>query len=892
MIPGDLFFFLRDLRVNPALRCSAMKRISLALILFLAALPLVAQRLPKNVTPSRYKLFLDPSIEQKSFSGEETIDVILAQPAKEIVLNSLDLDISTAEISASGKTQKANVTYGKPDEMVRFTVPNAVPAGAAKIHLKFSGKLTEGLRGLYLSKTARRDYAVTQFEGTYARMMFPCFDEPAFKATFDLTMNADKGDTAISNGRIVKDSPLSDNRHQIVFSTSPRMSTYLVALAIGDWQCRGRTVDGVPIRVCAVPEKKDETGFALDVAAHSIQFYDQWYGIKYPFGKLDMLAIPDYEWGGMENTASIFYRDTALLLDEANASVFRKRGQSTVIAHEIAHQWFGDLVTAAWWDDIWLNEGFATWMERKPIEAWHPEWHLEDDAAAEAQQIIGVDSLASARAIHGNPSTPSEIKEMFDGITYQKGGAVLRMLESYLGPEVFRKGVNAYLRAHMNGNATSADFWQAEAQVSGKPVDKIMPTFVMQPGVPMLDLATSCSGSGASVSVSQQRFFLVPPKEGTASGSDPESGELWQIPVCFKSGSNGQNSCELVTQKTRTAQLASCPQWLFGNRDAKGYYRVAYPPDDLAKIADSAEANLNPPERIALVEDTWAMTRARRERVSGFLKLIESLHGEDNRTVVGLISGHLNYIEASLVEPAQRQKYWQFIRSEFGPLAQQLGWQPRANDSEEQKGLRATLLEILGSAGDPEAVRTANDLVEQYVKKPGSVDETLVGFAFPAAAENGGADLYQRLLQDLENAKSQDEYYHYLFALTDFREPQLAQRTLNLVASGRVRQQDYPRFFGALLANPAARDAAWTYLKLHWDDLEQKVTSFGGAGAVSALGNSCSPDMRDDVQQFFSDHKAPGAERAVKQSIERMNACIDFKREQQADLDAWLSTQK
>src|SRR6185437_3357707 len=274
------------------------------------ALPLVAQRLPKNVTPSRYKLFLDPSIEQKSFSGEETIDVILAQPAKEIVLNSLDLDISTAEISASGKTQKANVTYDKPDEMVRFTIGTAVPAGPAQIHLKFSGKLTAGLRGLYLSKSARRQYAVTQFEGTYARMMFPGFDEPAFKATFDLSVIADKGDTAISNGRIIKDDPLPNStRHKITFSTSPKMSTYLVALAVGDWHCLERTVDGTPIRVCAEPDKKQYGQFALEAAAQSVHFYNQWYGIKYPFEKLDMLAIPDYEWGGMENTASIFYRD-------------------------------------------------------------------------------------------------------------------------------------------------------------------------------------------------------------------------------------------------------------------------------------------------------------------------------------------------------------------------------------------------------------------------------------------------------------------------------------------------------------------------------------------------------------------------------------------------------
>ena len=485
-------------------------RLTFTAFLFLAisAASLHAQRLPATVVPSHYKLFLDPDIAGQKFTGEETITVQVQQATSEIVLNSLGLEMSLAEATVASKITPAKVTYDQPNEMVRLTFAEPIPKGSSDLHLKFSGKLTTGLRGLYLSKSRTRQYAVTQFEGTYARMMFPGFDEPAFKATFDLSVIADKGDTAISNGRIVKDEPLpGSTRHKITFSTSPRMSTYLVALAIGDWQCLERTVDGTPIRVCAEPDKKQYGQFALEAAAQSVHFYNQWYGIKYPFEKLDMLAIPDYEWGGMENTASIFYRDTALLMDEKTASVFSKQGHATVVAHEIAHQWFGDLVTAAWWDDIWLNEGFATWMERKPIRAWHPEWHLEDDEAATAQRIIGLDSLSAARAIHGDPRTSAEIKEMFDGITYQKGGAVLGMLESYVGAEVFRNGVNDYLKAHANGNATSADFWQAMAKVSGKPVDKIMPTFVMQPGVPLVTVNASCSGGKQTLELSQQRFL-------------------------------------------------------------------------------------------------------------------------------------------------------------------------------------------------------------------------------------------------------------------------------------------------------------------------------------------------------------------------------------------------
>src|ERR1041385_4050348 len=620
-----------------------------AVLLLLAAGTLAhAQRLPKTVVPSHYQLSLDPDISAQKFSGEETITVQIGQSSNEITLNSLGLDISLAEATVRGTRVPAQIAYDQPSEMVKLTFATPLPAGAAVLHLKYSGKLTSGLRGLYLSKSAKRQYAVTQFEGTYARMMFPGFDEPGFKATFDLSVVADKGDTAISNGRIIKDEPLAGSaRHRITFSTSPRMSTYLVALAIGDWQCLERTVEGVPIRVCAEPDKKQKGQFALDVAAQSIHFYNQWYGIQYPFRKLDMVAIPDYEWGGMEKTAALFYRDTALLMDDKTASVFSKRGHATVIAHEIAHQWFGDLVTAAWWDDIWLNEGFATWMERKPIIAWHPEWHLEDEATESAQRVIGQDSLSTARAIHGDPGTSAEIKEMFDGITYEKGGAVLGMLESYVGADVFRKSVNAYLQAHANGNATSADFWQAVAKVSGKTVDKIMPTFVLQPGVPLWTVNNSCTNGKATLRLSQQRFLLA----RTAT-----QDQTWSIPVCTKAAQSSGSACYLANKKSENFSANACPAWIFANRDAKGYYRVFYENQkDLMNIAAAAEKELTVSERIALVEDLWAMTRAGKEPVGIFMDTTRALRAEHSRLVIDSLSDHLEPMERSLV-PEQQQK--------------------------------------------------------------------------------------------------------------------------------------------------------------------------------------------------------------------------------------------
>jgi aminopeptidase N/puromycin-sensitive aminopeptidase len=856
-------------------------------VCLVAASGLQAQRLPQTVIPSHYRLALDPSFSGQKFSGDETITVQVQQATREIILNSLGLDITLAEIEAGGSKQTAEATYDQPNETARLSFANPIPAGTASLHLKFSGRLTPGLRGLYLSRSKRRQYAVTQFEGTYARMMFPCFDEPGFKATFDLSVIADKGDTAISNGRIIKDEPLAgSDQHKITFSTSPRMSTYLVALAIGDWQCLERTVDGMLIRVCAVPENKQYGQFALEAAAQSIHFYNQWYGIKYPFEKLDMVAIPDYEWGGMENTASIFYRDSALLMDEATASVFNRRAHASVVAHEIAHQWFGDLVTAAWWDDIWLNEGFASWMQTKPLAAWHPEWHMEETEAASAQQVIGQDSLAAARPIHGDPRTSAEIKEMFDGITYEKGAAVLGMLESYVGPEVFRNGVNAYLQSHANGNATSADFWEAIAKVSGKPVDKIMPTFVMQPGVPMLTLSGSCHVDHIPLQVQQERFFLSP------AGDEHKSDQEWQIPVCTKAARPWPSTCFLVTSKKQEVEINSC-SWQMANRDAKGYYRVLYSPQDLVTIATAAEKELTVPERIAFVEDAWAMVRAGKAPVATFLAMAEKLRSDHNRLVVTLIADHLDTIGHSLVPDQKQQQYRAFVREQFEPLAKEIGWfaRPKVFESEENRALRASLLGILGNAGDPGAIAAARKIAQDFMKDPRSVDGTIAGPAFEVSAANGDAALYDQFRQAMDHARSQDEYYHYLFALTSFTQPELAKRTLALIDEGKLRQQDYLQVFPALLADPPAREIAWDYLKAHWDGLAEKVTTFGGRGAVSALGGFCSVSLRDDVKQFFSTHRAPGAERALQQSLERMNNCIEFKQAQSANLEKWLANQ-
>ncbi len=413
-----------------------MKRLALmAVWSVFAASVLVAQRLPDNAAPDLYDLRFTPDLANATFAGDETIHVHLQKPATSITLNAAEIEFKEVWIGSADFKQAAAVTMDAKNETVTFTVPSVVPAGPAEIHIRFSGILNDKLRGFYLSQTARRRYAVTQFEATDARRAFPSFDEPAYKAVFRIALVVDNGDTAISNGTIVSDTPGPESgKHTLQFSDSPKMSSYLVAMMVGDFACISGGADGIPIRVCAVPEKKDLLSYALLSAENILKFYDSYFQTKYPFHKLDIIAFPDFSAGAMENTAAITYRETLLTINDKNASVDAHRAVADVLAHEMAHMWFGDLVTMKWWNDIWLNEGFATWMAFKPVEAWTPERHAEREEIQQSQDSLLTDAIASVRPIRGKADTTADIQTLFDGIAYGKAASVLRMVEAYAGP--------------------------------------------------------------------------------------------------------------------------------------------------------------------------------------------------------------------------------------------------------------------------------------------------------------------------------------------------------------------------------------------------------------------------------------------------------------------------
>src|SRR5882724_272425 len=552
-----------------------------------------AQRLPELARPVNYKLTFAPDFEKNIFTGQETISIQVLKPTTEIVLNAAEIDFLSASITSADFTQKTKVTLDKSKQTATLTVAKPLAAGRAIIQTHFNGLLNDELRGFYLGKDEQgRKYAVTQFEATDARRAFPSFDEPAYKATFDITVIADKKHVAISNAKVLSDKPgPAQDKHTVTFATSAKMSSYLVAIAVGEFEAVEGEADGIPIRVWGTPGKKQLDGFALDSAKFFMHYFNQYFGIKYPFEKLDLIGLPDFAAGAMENTGLITFREALLLIDDKHASIALKRDVADIVSHEMAHMWFGDLVTMQWWDDIWLNEGFATWMSPKPVAAWKPEWHVELQTVRDTVTSLGVDSLENTRPIQQAAETPAQIQELFDGIAYGKTAAVLRMLEAYIGPESFRTGVTVYLKQHAYGNATATDFWTTLAKASGKPVDRVMPTFVQQAGLPFVTVHAQCSKGSTQVTLRQQRYLF-----DREAFNREESKEMWQVPVCLKEGgaATSETACRLLTEKEVRFDLSGCANWTLANAGAEGFYRSGYEAANVRTIAEDLETGLTP----------------------------------------------------------------------------------------------------------------------------------------------------------------------------------------------------------------------------------------------------------------------------------------------------------
>jgi aminopeptidase N len=863
-----------------------MKQLFLVAGLFLClSCVCAAQRLPELAVPDNYKLSFAPDFAKSNFTGEESIQIRVLKPTSQLVLNAAEIAFDSATITSGGATQKAQVTLDQEKEMATLTVGSPIQPGPATIHIRYTGILNDKLRGFYLGKDSDgRKYAATQFEATDARRAFPSFDEPAYKATFDVTVTADQGMTVISNTKVISDAPgPGDGKHTVSFATTPKMSSYLVAMVVGDFEYIEGSADGIPIRVYASPGKKELGSFALDAAENIMRYYNHYFGIKYPYGKLDLIGLADFSAGAMENTGCITFREIILLVDDKHTGIGLKKSVASVIAHEMAHQWFGDLVTMQWWDDIWLNEGFATWMSSKPLEAWKPEWHEELEVVREQGEALNADSLTNTHPIHQKADTPAEILELADDISYGKTAAVLRMLEAYLGPETFRDGVNAYLKQHAYGNATASDFWNAQSQVSKKPVDKIMPTFVEQPGAPLLSVKNRCSANSTAVDLAQQRYFYD--RNLFNSGSR----EVWQIPACLKVA--GTEKCELLLQKEKTLTLPGCSPWVFANAGAKGFYRSGYETDAVRSMAKDAETALTPAERIMLLSDIWASVRVNREPIGDYLAVAQGLQADRTTAVLSEMILQLDFIGEHLVNDADRESYNLWVRQLLTPAAKDVGWDPKPGDNPDQNSLRAQLMHALGyTAHDPAVETVAQKLTAKAMQDPSSVDHELLSAALSIAARNGDAAFYDEVLARLKTAKTPEEQFIYQRILTRFSDPKLLQRTLDYAISPDVRSQDALFVIAGVMRNPAGAKLAWDFARAHWNEIANLGGAFGGGVIVSSAGSFCDASMRDEVKDFFATHHAPASERGLKQTLERINYCVDLKAQQGTQLASWLQS--
>jgi aminopeptidase N len=844
-----------------------------------------AQRLSRIAIPEHYDLHLSPDFSTDTFGGQVGIRVRLTAPTQSITLNAAEIDVHDATITAAGTRQAATVALDAEKETATLSVAQTIPAGTVAIAIRYTGRLNDQLRGFYLSRANNREYAITQLEATDARRAFPSFDEPAMKATFAMTATIDARDTAISNGRLLSDTPgPGAGKHTLKFATTKRMSPYLVALAVGDWECVAGSADGIPVRICGTPNHKDEFAFALETTEFALRYFNRYFSIKYPFEKLDIIAVPDFSAGAMENTGAIIFREQYLVTPRDGGTVERRKQTAQYIAHEVAHQWFGDLVTMAWWDDIWLNEGFATWMEFRPMQESRPEWSGALEEVRDTQRAMNLDALRTTRPIRTPVETPDEINQVFDAIAYQKTASVIRMVEGYVGAARYRDAINAYLKKFAFANATGEGFWTTVATATGKPVDRIFKSFITQRSMPVVNAEARCAGGRTELVLSQRPLSDAVP-----------ASTLWDIPICYKRGRGGQPqaaACTLLSSGTQTLTIDGCSSWTFANVDSRGYYRTAYDAANLRALGEAARnGHLTPVEQTTLLEDLWTLVRLNERSMAEYLSLSGQLVESRVSPAIATALWRINYISEWIVEDPVRPSFQAWVRQTVRPLMDRLGWMPKTGETEEMQSLRSTVIFTLGNAGrDPELLREAQRLARLHITGGATLHPSVADTTLRIGALDGDVALYEQYVLRMEASASASEKLQYLTALAYFTNPDLVARTLAYATSTNIRSQDAPTLIRALMQRPSASAAAWDHLKMNWATVERSFGIFQGIPrVVEGLQHLCDTASKDDVGRFFEAHRVAGTTRALQQSLESIDRCVAMKSAQSKSLAGFLA---
>jgi puromycin-sensitive aminopeptidase len=817
-------------------------------------------RLARTVVPSAYRIFITPDLESATFAGRVEIDVEITELTSEVRLNAIELDLSAATLTTSGTAHRSiDLRLDEEYEVATYTFDAPLPAGSAVLEIAFNGILNDQLHGFYRSTYTdptgvKHTIATTQFENTDARRAFPCWDEPAFKATYQVNLTVPSHLAAYSNAPISSNTDLGNGQRTVNFSPTMKMSTYLVAFIIGPFEeTEAIDVDGVPLRVVFPIGNAHLTAHALEAGAFALRFFSDYFDIPYPGEKLDMVAIPDFMQGAMENLGCITYRMSDLLIDRAAASLAEMDRVAHVVLHEIAHMWFGDLVTMEWWEGIWLNEAFATFMQVLCQDAFRPQWKVWVSFCASRDLALDIDGLHATRPVEYEVVSPSDTEGMFGRLTYEKGAAVLRMLEQYLGAETYRDGIRHYLRKHSYANTRTTDLWDAIEEVSGAPVRDVMNTWILQGGYPLVTLRDGL--------ISQ-----IPFAYGPATG-ESLIGSSWKVPVMTRSLKGGAINVHLL-EDDPISIADDAPVVL--NAAGSGYFRSRYGVTESAALADHID-ELDAIERAVLLSDSWALLFSSQISVEQFLTVGAGLGDLDEPTPWGTLATAVNYIKRALPEerlPGFADK----VRAIFEPQYARLGWDAQPEESALTGQLRALVLSTLGTVCANEEIKAealrrfdANDV-------SGDLANTILRIV---SSQDRPGD-YETFLERYRSAASPQDEQRYQFGLVGFSEERVALDAADKCFS-EFRNQDASAILGTLSFNAKTGPSVWRLMASRWDEVLAKfppnTLSYTTRGIVTFINDAA---FADEVEAFHVAHPLGGEQNSVAQNIERMRVGLTF----------------
>lgn len=823
-------------------------------------------RLPGHIIPLRYEITLKPDLNAFTFWGEETIYLTSKTAHKEITLHAVELDIESAQIFAKHDDAFAvRISYDEKAETATFVFPRRLPNGELRLKLLFRGVLNDKMRGFYRSryevKGKTKNMATTQFESTDARRAFPCFDEPAIKAEFDVSLIVPEDATAISN-TIPSEVAKHGTGYKIIkFERTPKMSTYLLAFIVGDFEhLEKKTKEGTLVRVFTTPGKKHQAAFALDCAIKTLSFFNDYFDIPYPLPVLDLIAIPDFSAGAMENWGAVTYREAALLVDTDHSSAATKQRVAIVIAHELAHQWFGNLVTMEWWTHLWLNEGFASYIEYLATDHLFPEWDIWTQFAyGDLGTAMELDALLTTHPIEVEVHHPSEIAEIFDAVSYSKGASIIRMLADYLGEKDFRDGLRYYLKKHSYQNTATTHLWAAFEKISGKPVSRMMHDWTGRPGYPLVNVSNGTDG----FVMEQKRFF-----SSAISKKKGDMGEPWFIPISLRSKNKKKQQFVL---KRRTAHLlAKGDSWFKVNVGETGFFRTKYPKDIQKLLGAPVRAKELPPiDRLGLIRDTMALSEAGDTSSVEALAFARNYREEEDYTVWAELSAGLNKLRSLIAGEPFEEQYRRFVGALFGPIVQKVGWQKRKHEAHTQILTRSLILAMAGSYGDEAVIARAKKMFAGVSPIRNLIDPDLRGPVYNVTAKWGGIKEYEKLIKLYTSASLHEEKNRLGRALTAFTRKEVLKKALAFSISDAVRKQDATSIIAGIWYNPVGSDLAWDFVKKNWKSLLERY----GVGhdlprLLSAIEAFRSLEKAKEIRQFFKDHPTPAAARTIEQGIE------------------------